>query len=72
MGLALYLVLGGGKLIADCATDTKLIFPPLSKGQISALADALGPLVHLSNPLDYQTYIWGDNAVMTQNICRHA
>ena len=57
---------GEASLIADCAADTKLTFPPLSKGQISGLSDALGPLVHLSNPLDYQTYIWGDNAVMTQ------
>ena len=57
---------GEASLIADCAADTKLTFPPLSKRQSSALSDALGPLVHLSNPLDYQTYIWGDNAVMTQ------
>jgi len=30
------------------------------------LEEALGPLVHLSNPLDYQTYIWGDDEAMRQ------
>ena len=57
---------GEASLIADCASRTKLTFPPLHEAQKSALEKALGPLVHLSNPLDYQTYIWGDNEVMTQ------
>ncbi|MGC6516461.1 MAG: acetate--CoA ligase family protein [Candidatus Puniceispirillaceae bacterium] len=57
---------GEASLVADCAASTKLIFPPLSEGQKTQLGQALGPLVHLSNPLDYQTYIWGDHEAMTQ------
>ena len=57
---------GEASLIADSAEGTKLTFPPLTDQQETGLAQALGPLVHLSNPLDYQTYIWGDDEVMTQ------
>ena len=56
---------GEASLVADAAHDTKLTFPPLQERQIGQLSDALGPLVHLSNPLDYQTYIWGDDKAMT-------
>ena len=55
---------GEASLIADAAEDSKLSFSPLTPTQKKGLADALGPLVHLSNPLDYQTYIWGDAPVM--------
>ena len=57
---------GEASLIADSASATSLYFPPLHEAQKQQLAKALGPLVHLSNPLDYQTYIWGDDGVMTQ------
>ena len=57
---------GEASLIADCASATSLRFPDLHEAQKQSLAEALGPLVHLSNPLDYQTYIWGNDAVMTQ------
>ena len=56
---------GEASLIADGAAKTKLSFPELTDQQITGLSAALGPLVHLSNPLDYQTYIWGDHAAMT-------
>ena len=29
------------------------------------MQDALGPLVTISNPLDYHTYCWGNREVMT-------
>lgn len=51
---------GEASLAADAAEGLLLGFPPLNAGQKTALADALGPLVALSNPLDYHTYIWGD------------
>jgi len=57
---------GEASLIADCASRTNLTFPPLHSAQKTALEEALGPLVHLSNPLDYQTYIWGDDEAMRQ------
>ncbi|WP_187429128.1 Trans-feruloyl-CoA synthase FCS1 [Roseobacter fucihabitans] len=51
---------GEASLAADTAAGLQLRFPPLSRDQTSALRDALGPMVALSNPLDYHTYIWGD------------
>ncbi len=51
---------GEASLIADIVEDTALTLPALSDTQQHGLRDALGPLVALSNPLDYHTYIWGD------------
>ena len=56
---------GEAALAADAAVGRRLEFPPLAPAQTEALRSVLGPRVHLSNPLDYQTYIWGDAAAMT-------
>ncbi|XDA98075.1 acetate--CoA ligase family protein [Sulfitobacter sp. LCG007] len=55
---------GEASLVADTAHGRAVSFPPLTKGQKRALKDALGPMVALSNPLDYNTYVWGDGAKM--------
>ncbi|MEM6889376.1 MAG: acetate--CoA ligase family protein [Pseudomonadota bacterium] len=57
---------GEASLVADLACGTALSFPPLSVCQREALTAALGPMVALSNPLDYHTYIWGDATRMAQ------
>jgi len=57
---------GEASLIADMAEGTSLRFPPLSAAQKADLRAALGPMVALSNPLDYHTYIWRDGAAMTR------
>ncbi|MEW9917972.1 acetate--CoA ligase family protein [Marimonas sp. MJW-29] len=57
---------GEASLVADLATTRDLTFPPLTPEQKTGLRAALGPMVALSNPLDYHTYIWGDVARMTQ------
>ncbi|MGJ8543833.1 MAG: acetate--CoA ligase family protein [Sulfitobacter sp.] len=56
---------GEASLAADTAHSRALTFPPLTQSQRSHLAAALGPMVALSNPLDYHTYIWRDAAKMT-------
>lgn len=56
---------GEASLVADAAFGLPLSFPALSHTQKAQLERLLGGLVHLSNPLDYQTYIWGDVPVMT-------
>lgn len=56
---------GEASLIADLATTRDLTFPPLTPDQETGLRAALGPMVALSNPLDYHTYIWGDVERMT-------
>ena len=56
---------GEAALVADAAVGRRLEFPPLAPAQVETLRGVLGPRVHLSNPLDYQTYIWGDAAAMS-------
>jgi acyl-CoA synthetase (NDP forming) len=57
---------GEASLMADAVLGTDLCFAPLSTIQQQNLRAALGPKVALANPLDYNTYIWGDLAAMTQ------
>ncbi|SMX29065.1 hypothetical protein TRP8649_03196 [Pelagimonas phthalicica] len=56
---------GEASLVADSVLGTDLHFPPLSAEQQEALRGVLGPKVALANPLDYHTYIWGDQEALT-------
>jgi len=56
---------GEASLIADTAVGRNVAFPPLNPKQRNALSEVLGPKVALANPLDYHTYIWGDEAAMS-------
>ncbi|MCH2163627.1 MAG: acetate--CoA ligase family protein [Marinovum sp.] len=56
---------GEASLMADLGALHGVHFPPLLPDQSQALRNALGPRVALANPLDYHTYIWGDEAAMT-------
>lgn len=57
---------GEASLVADLAHDTTIAFPDLTDQQRVELAKALGPMVALSNPLDYNTYVWRDTDAMTK------
>jgi len=57
---------GEASIMADTAVGKKVFFPPLEDAQLKPLEDALGPLVTISNPLDYHTYCWGNREVMTR------
>ncbi|WP_438954935.1 acetate--CoA ligase family protein [Cognatiyoonia sp.] len=57
---------GEASLVADMADNLDLRFPDLKDQQLNTLREALGPMVALSNPLDYHTYIWRDRAAMTK------
>ncbi|MCR8826788.1 acetate--CoA ligase family protein [Pseudosulfitobacter koreensis] len=57
---------GEASLAADTAHGRGVSFPGLTQGQHGALAAALGPMVALSNPLDYNTYIWRDADAMAR------
>ena len=57
---------GEASLIADMSVGTALTFPELTTRQQTQLRGALGPMVALNNPLDYHTYVWRDEAAMTQ------
>ena len=57
---------GEAGLVADLAAPMRLDFPPPGTEQRAALADILGPLVTIANPLDYHTFIWGDGPRTTE------
>ena len=59
---------GEASLIADISLSYAVQFPQLSKIQKAALRAVLGPMVALSNPLDYHTYIWGNGKAIGQMI----
>ncbi|WP_194095051.1 acetate--CoA ligase family protein [Marivivens aquimaris] len=56
---------GEASLMADLGQSLGVEYPPLGQAQKDALRAALGPKVALANPLDYHTYIWGDEAALT-------
>lgn len=57
---------GEAGLVADMAAPLGLDFPPPGPAQAGHLAATLGPLVTITNPLDYQTFIWGDGPRTTE------
>lgn len=57
---------GEASLMADAALATGVTYPPLSGDQEARLRDALGPNIALANPLDYNTFIWGDVDAMAR------
>ena len=54
---------GEAGLVADAGERHGIEFPPLGDAA-APLAQALGPRVTLSNPLDYHTFVWGDREGM--------
>ncbi len=57
---------GEAGLAADLAHPAGIDFPPPSRDQTNRLSASLGPLVHIANPLDYHTFIWGDQDRTTE------
>ena len=57
---------GEAGLMADLGAQARLKYPALTARQHDDLRAALGPKVALANPLDYHTYIWGDEAAITR------
>lgn len=56
---------GEAGLIADLTDKLQLTWPAIPSHNAADLAECLGPLVAISNPLDYHTFIWGDEDKMT-------
>ena len=57
---------GEASLMADAAEGTTLNYRSFSDAEISALKLELGGIVTVANPLDYNTFIWGDWPAMTR------
>ncbi|MEE2773346.1 MAG: acetate--CoA ligase family protein [Pseudomonadota bacterium] len=57
---------GEASLIADLSKGTKINYRDFKKISKKKLSKALGPIVTISNPFDYHTFIWGDTEKMTE------
>ena len=53
---------GEAGLMADAAARYQLQTPQPKKSQVCALGKHLGAFVRIANPLDYHTFVWGDDA----------
>ena len=53
---------GEAALVADRSRGRDLSFPPFAPDHADQVAAALDDRVTVTNPLDYQTFIWGDEA----------
>jgi len=56
---------GEASVMADSAEGRSVRFRALDAEQAKAVKATLGPLVAVSNPLDYHTFIWANEAAMT-------
>lgn len=56
---------GEAALVADRSRGRSLSFPPFAPDHGDRVASALDVRVAVTNPLDYHTFIWGDEARLT-------
>ena len=56
---------GEASLIADLSEFTNLKFEPFPAEQTARIEATLTELVHVGNPFDYHTFMWGDKPAMT-------
>ena len=56
---------GEASLIADAAAGRGVAFRPLTAEERARVKATLGEIVTVANPLDYHTFIWGDEPAMT-------
>ena len=57
---------GEASLMADTAMPYDLNFRPYQPAEKVAISATLNPMVTVANPLDYHTFIWGDEAAHTE------
>ena len=53
---------GEAALVADMALEKNVSFPPFDAETKSRVSATLNEFVSIDNPLDYHTFIWGDEA----------
>jgi len=56
---------GEASLMADAGVKRKITYRPLREEQLKPLRETLGPMVTLANPLDYHTFVWGNQQKQT-------
>jgi len=55
---------GEASMIADAAEQLELSMPAITEASRQKLEEVLGDRVHVTNPLDYDVFIWGDQAAL--------
>ena len=60
---------GEAALVADGAQSMGMTMPAFQGGQQKRLQGILGSLVHVANPLDYHTFIWGNPEAQRECFC---
>ena len=55
---------GEAALVADRAERYGVTFPPFTADHARRIKDTLSDLAAVTNPLDYHTFIWGDEAAL--------
>lgn len=55
---------GEAGLVSDMAEGSNIHFRDIGQKNTNILKDILGPIVTVANPLDYHTFIWGDEDKM--------
>lgn len=56
---------GEASLMADAGVKRKVNYRPLKDEQRQPLRDTLGQMVTIANPLDYHTFVWGNEEKQT-------
>lgn len=56
---------GEAALVADMAMTRRVSFPPFNAATKSRVSATLNEFVSIDNPLDYHTFIWGDEEKLT-------
>ncbi len=57
---------GEASLVADTAIPFQLRFRPYQPDEKTVISATLNPMVTVANPLDYHTFIWGDESALTE------
>ena len=57
---------GEASLVADRGENTSLRFEPFSAAQQAKIEGTVTELVSVTNPFDYQTFMWGDRSAMAR------
>ena len=63
---------GEASVLADAAENAEAMFPDLAPDHAAAVSATVHPLVTVSNPLDYHTFSWGNEAALIETFTAFA
>ena len=63
---------GEASVLADTAENTEAMFPDLAPDHAAAVSATVQPLVTVSNPFDYHTFSWGNEAALIETFTAFA